>query len=261
MSTLIQQKAVTVPWIKNQKGKEKLTMLTAYDYPMAKLLDQAGIDILLVGDSVMTVLYGESNTLAATMEDMLRHTRAVSRATQRALVIGDMPFMSYQISPEQAVLNAGRFLKEAGAQAVKLEGGIEIADQIRAITRAGIPVMAHIGLTPQTIHAMGTYRMHGKTESEQNYLKQSAQAVADAGAFAVVLECVEAQLAAEITKSISIPTIGIGAGPQCDGQVLVTHDLVGLTVGHVPRFVNPLASLKDGLTQAAQAYIERTKKE
>jgi 3-methyl-2-oxobutanoate hydroxymethyltransferase len=261
MSSAFQSKAVTVPWIRNQKNVARLSMLTAYDYPTAQILDEAGIDILLVGDSLATVIYGEPNTLSVTMEDMIRHTRAVSKAAKRALVIGDMPFMSYQVSLEQAVTNAGRFLKEAGAQAVKLEGGTEMAATIRAIARAGIPVMAHIGLTPQTIHAMGTYRMHGKTDGERRYLLESAKAAAEAGAFAVVLECVEAGLAAEITREISIPTIGIGAGTECDGQVLVINDLVGLTAGRVPRFVTPLAALREPLLEAARAYVARTRAE
>ncbi len=259
MSSHVATKAVTVPWIRSQKGKEKLTMLTAYDYPTAMVLDEAGIDMLLVGDSVATVMYGEPNTLSVTMEDMLRHTRSVTRAAKRALVIGDMPFMSYQVSREQAVTNAGRFLKEAGAQAVKLEGGTEMAETIRAITMAGIPVCAHIGLTPQSINAMGTYRMHGKSNEERQYLLDSAYAVAAAGAFAVVLECVEASLAAEITKAINIPTVGIGAGTACDAQVLVINDLVGLTAGRVPKFVSPLANLKEPLAEAVRGFIARTR--
>jgi 3-methyl-2-oxobutanoate hydroxymethyltransferase len=259
MSTYIQQKAVTVPWIRSQKGKEKITMLTAYDYPTATLLDEAGIDVLLVGDSVGTVIYGEPNTLSVTLEDMIRHTTAVTRGAKRALVVADMPFMSYQVSLEQAVRNAGRLVQEAKAQAIKLEGGVEYASTIQAITRAGIPVVAHIGLTPQTIHAMGTYRMHGKTPEEKDYLLESARAVADAGAFAVVLECVEPNLAAEITRLISIPTIGIGASPECDGQVLVVHDLVGLTSGRVPKFVHPLAQLREPFREAVEAYIQRTR--
>lgn len=259
MSTQTAVKAVTVPWVRAQKGKEKLTMLTAYDFPMATVLDEAGIDMLLVGDSVATVIYGEPNTLAVTMEDMIRHVKAVTRAAKRALVIADMPFMSYQVSREQAVTNAGRFLKEAGAQAVKLEGGVEITETIRAITRAGIPVVAHIGLTPQSINAMGNYRMHGKTDRERQYLIESAQAVAAAGAFCVVLECVEEQLSAKLTEMISIPTIGIGASSRCDGQVLVTHDLVGLTAGRVPKFVSPLACLSEPLMDAVKCYIGRTK--
>jgi 3-methyl-2-oxobutanoate hydroxymethyltransferase len=260
MSASFESKPITVPFLRAQKGKAPITMLTAYDYPTARALDDAGVDVLLVGDSLATVVYGEPNTLSVTMDDMLRHTRAVARAAKRALVVGDMPFMSYHVSREQAVTNAGRFLKEAQAQAVKLEGGTEMAEVIRAITRAGIPVCAHIGLTPQTIHAMGTYRMHGKSDSERAYLLESARAVAEAGAFAVVLECVEEKLAREITAAIPIPTIGIGASPGCDGQVLVVHDLVGLTSGHVPKFVEPLANLREPLIEAAQAYITRTRR-
>mgnify|MGYP000473426785 CR=1 FL=1 len=258
MSSLTHSKGVTVPWIRAQKGQQKITMLTAYDYPTAVLLDESGIDILLVGDSVGTVMYGEKNTLSVTMEDMLRHTRAVIRGTQRALVVGDLPFMSYQVSVSQAVENAGRFLKEAQAHAVKLEGGLEMAETVRALTRAGIPVVGHIGLTPQSIHAMGNYRMHGKTPEESLQLLASAAALAEAGAFALVLECVQEKLAEEITQAISIPTLGIGAGPHCDGQVLVTQDLVGLTAGRVPKFVQPLASLREPFKLAITQFIERT---
>ncbi len=253
---------VTVPRVKQSKvsaGSPALTMLTAYDYPTARILDDAGIDMILIGDSVGTVIYGDPNTLSVTMEQMLMHTRAVSRGTMRALVVADMPFLSYQISIEQAVQNAGRFLKESGAHAVKLEGGAEMASTIAAITRAGIPVCAHIGLTPQSIQSLGTYRMHGKTPSEREYLLQSARAVAEAGAFAVVLECVESDLAREITENISIPTIGIGAGGSCDGQVLVFHDLVGMTSGHVPRFVKPTAQVGPALSQAVREYVARTR--
>jgi len=259
MSTEYVSKPVTVPWVRAQKGVAPLTMLTAYDYPMATLLDHEGIDLLLVGDSVGTVIYGEPNTLSVTLEDILRHTQAVSRAAKRALVVADMPFMTYQISPEQAVANAGRLIKEGRAQAVKLEGGLEYADTIRAIVRAGIPVMAHLGLTPQSIHSLGSYRMHGKTDSERQYLIDSARAVSEAGAFSVVLECVQPELAAEITRSIDVPTIGIGSGVDCDGQVLVTHDLVGLTIGRVPKFVAPVADLKTPLRAAIQTYVQRTK--
>lgn len=257
MSSAFDSKPVTVPSLRAQKGVAAISMLTAYDYPTARILDDAGVDVLLVGDSLATVIYGEPNTLSVTMEDMLRHTRAVARGAHRALVVGDMPFMSYQVSIEQAVTNAGRFLKEASAQAVKLEGGTEMSDVIRAISRAGIPVCAHIGLTPQTIHAMGTYRMHGKSDSERAYLMDSARAVEAAGAFAVVLECVEQGLAREITQTLSIPTIGIGAGAGCDGQVLVVHDLMGLTAGRVPKFVEPTASLREPMVEAAKAYVSR----
>jgi 3-methyl-2-oxobutanoate hydroxymethyltransferase len=258
MSSSTLQKAITVPWIKAQKGKQRVTMLTAYDYPTAVLLDEVGINILLVGDSVATVLYGEPNTLGIGMEEMLRHTRAVAKGAKHALVVADMPFMSYQVSQEMALTNAGRFLKEAQAHAIKLEGGIEVTPTIKAIIRAGIPVMGHIGLTPQSIHMMGNYRMHGKTVSERNLLIEAAQAHTEAGAFAIVLECIEESLAAEITEKIAIPTIGIGSGRACDGEVLVTHDLVGLTVGRIPSFVKPLAQLKDEFQNAAREYSVQT---
>ncbi|MGE0616289.1 MAG: 3-methyl-2-oxobutanoate hydroxymethyltransferase [Bacteriovoracia bacterium] len=254
-------KPVTVPWVRAQKGRQRLSMLTAYDYPMATLIDRAGVDMVLVGDSLGPVMYGEPNTLSVTMEDMLRHGRAVSHACRRALVIGDLPFMSYQVSREQAISNAGRFLKEARVKAVKLEGGSEVAELVRDLSRAGIPVCGHIGLTPQSIHAMGTYRMHGKTPDERHFLLQSARDLADAGAFAIVLECVEAGLAAEISRAVPVPTIGIGSGTDCDGQVLVTHDLLGLTIGHVPRFVTPTASLGEAFLQGVAKYVERTRAE
>jgi 3-methyl-2-oxobutanoate hydroxymethyltransferase len=258
MSTLIVNKPVTAPWICSQKGKQKVTMLTAYDYPTAVYLDECGIDMLLVGDSVATVMYGEPNTLSVTVDDILRHSKAVARGAKRAMVIADMPFMSYQVNAEQALTNAGRFLKEGLAQAIKLEGGTEMAPTIRVLTRAGIPVVGHIGLTPQSIHAMGTYRTHGKNSAEREYLLQSAHQITEAGAFAIVLECVEESLAEQITQEIRIPTIGIGAGTNCDGQVLVTPDLVGLTVGRVPRFVNPLASLREPFQAAIMEFIQRT---
>jgi 3-methyl-2-oxobutanoate hydroxymethyltransferase len=258
MSSLVVQKAVTVPWVRSQKGKQKVTMLTAYDFPTAVLLDEAGIDLILVGDSVGTVMYGEPNTLSVTLEDIIRHTVAVTRGAKRALIVADLPFMSYQISIEQALTSAGRLLKEGRAQAVKLEGGVEVAPTVQALTRAGIPVVGHIGLTPQSINTMGTYRMHGKTGEERAYLLESAKALSEAGAFAIVLECVEETLAQTITETVSAPTIGIGAGPNCDGQVLVTPDLVGLTVGRVPRFVQPLASLKEPFKEAISGFIQRT---
>jgi 3-methyl-2-oxobutanoate hydroxymethyltransferase len=251
-------KPVTVPWVLEQKNKRKLTMLTAYDYAMARILDEEGVDLLLVGDSVATVVYGEPNTLGATMEMMLRHTRAVSRAAKRAMVVGDLPFLSYQVSKEEAVRNAGRFVQESGAQAVKLEGGSVMKKTIRAIARAGIPVVAHLGLTPQSVHAIGGYRMHGKTETERELLLESARDVQEAGAFCVVLECVQPELAAEITLELEIPTIGIGSGVLCDGQVLVTQDLLGMTMGHVPRFVGPVAELRAQMREGVRRYIDRT---
>lgn len=252
------QSRVTVSWVRKRKGKGKITALTAYDYPTARVLDDAGIDVLLVGDSVGTVIYGESSTLSVTVDDIVRHTRAVSRAVNRALVVADMPFLSYQVTIAQAITNAGRLLKESGAHAVKLEGGVEMVETISALTRIGIPVMAHIGLQPQSIHLEGVYRTRGKIEDEQRGLIQASKAVAEAGAFAVVLECVEEKLAKEITQSIEIPTIGIGSGEDTDGQILVTHDLIGLTVGHVPQFVNPLGRVGDLIREMAKAYVQRT---
>jgi 3-methyl-2-oxobutanoate hydroxymethyltransferase len=212
---------------KKAEGK-KITMLTAYDFPTAQIVDQSGIDMILVGDSLGMVVQGVSSTLPVTMDEMIYHTKMVSRAAASAMVIGDMPFLSYQTSREEAVRNAGRFLKEAGAEAVKLEGGSLMADTIRAIVSAGIPVMAHIGLTPQHVHALGGFKVQGKDEAAREKILADARAVQDAGAFSVVLEAMPASLAKEITETLRIPTIGIGAGPDCGGQVLVLHDLLGL---------------------------------
>ena len=258
MSSFSVQKKITVPFLKAKKATSKITMLTAYDFPTAKCLDEGGIDVVLVGDSLGTVIYGEPNTLKVTLEDIIRHTQAVSRACSLSFVLADMPFLSYQVNPESALINAGRLIKESGAEAVKLEGGKEITPTVEKITRAGIPVCGHIGLTPQSIHAMGSYRMHGKTVEERDYLIESAIALENAGAFLLVLECVEPSLASEITKKISIPTIGIGSGEDCDGQVLVFHDLVGLTVGRVPKFVKPTAQIREVIQLAIQQYIHRT---
>lgn len=259
MSSSLTQKLVTAPWVRSQKLVQKITMLTAYDYPTSVILDEAGIDMLLVGDSIATVIYGEPNTLSVTLEDIIRHSKAVSRGAQRALVVADMPFMSYQVSTEQAMTNAGRLIKEGNAQAIKLEGGVEVQHTVRSMVRAGIPVVGHIGLTPQSIHVLGTYRMHGKTSEERIYLLDSAQALTEAGAFCIVLECIQEDLASEISRLIEIPTIGIGSGPDCDGQVLVTHDLIGMTIGKVPKFVQPVKSLKDAVKSSALEYIHRTK--
>jgi 3-methyl-2-oxobutanoate hydroxymethyltransferase len=261
VNSLVELKPVTVPWVRGRKGFDALTMLTAYDHPMATLLDASGIDMLLVGDSLGTVMHGESNTLGVTLEEILRATRSVARAAKRAMVIADLPFLTYQISVEEAVRNAGRCLKEAGAQAVKLEGGEGFAPTVRAMTSAGIPVVGHIGLMPQSLHAEGGYRMHGKTAQEREYLVRSAFALADAGAFCLVMECVEPTLASEITRTLPIPTIGIGSGPACDGQVLVSHDLLGLTPGKVPRFVRPLANLSQSVREAVEQYRARTQGE
>ncbi len=238
---------------KKAEGK-KITMLTAYDYPFAQIVDQAGIDMILVGDSLGNVVQGVANTLPVTMDEMIYHTKMVSRAVQSAMVVGDMPFLSYQTSTRDAVLNAGRFLKEAGADCVKLEGGSQMAAAIRAIVDAGIPVVAHIGLTPQYIHMLGGFKVQGKDEAAREKLIADAKAVQDAGAFSVVVEAVPASLGKEITAALRIPTIGIGAGPDCDGQVLVIHDLLGLFDRFTPKFVKRYANLKEQALSAVQQY-------
>lgn len=243
-------------FLKKKKDGKKITMLTAYDFPFAQIVDEAGVDGILVGDSLGMVVQGLENTLPVTMDEMIYHTKMVTRAVKNALVIGDMPFMSYQASVADAVRNAGRFLKEAGAAAVKLEGGAEITEHIRAMTRADIPVMAHIGLTPQAIHRMGGYKVQGKTEAAAQRLVDEAHAVEDAGAFSLLLEAIPMALARRITESLSIPTIGIGAGPDCDGQVLVLHDVLGLFERFVPKFCKRYANLKENAVRAVSQYRE-----
>ena len=238
---------------KKAEGK-KITMLTAYDYPTAQIVDQAGIDMILVGDSLGMVVQGVSSTLPVTMDEMIYHTKMVTRGAVSAMVVGDMPFLSYQTGHEEAVRNAGRFLKEAGAEAVKLEGGSSMADVIRAIVSVGIPVVAHIGLTPQYMHALGGFKVQGKDEAARLKVLADARAVQDAGAFAVVLEALPASLAKEIHETLHIPTIGIGAGVDCDGQVLVLHDLLGLFDRFTPKFVKKYANLKDMALKAVTAY-------
>jgi 3-methyl-2-oxobutanoate hydroxymethyltransferase len=238
---------------------EKIAVLTAYDYPFARLMDGAGIDIILVGDSVGSVVSGYDNTLPVTMEEMLYHTRAVVRATQGALVVVDMPFLSYQVDLREARLNAGRLLKEGGAQAVKLEGGSNVAETIRAIVAMDIPVVGHIGLTPQSIHRMGGFRVQGKQEEQARRLLADAKAVEAAGAFAVVLEGIPAALAQEITAALSIPTIGIGAGVHCDGQVLVIHDILGLCEKYSPKFVKRYADVSAIISEGIRSYISEVK--
>jgi 3-methyl-2-oxobutanoate hydroxymethyltransferase len=248
---------VTVPAFRERKGKEKLTMLTAYDYVTAGIVDEAGVDSILVGDSVQVML-GYQNTIPVTVDEMIYHTRAVSRGVERALVVIDMPFMSYHESIEQAKRNAGRMMKESLAGAVKLEGGTKMKDVIRAIVDIEIPVMGHIGLTPQSINRMGSYKVQGKGGDAEKLI-EDARAVEEAGAFAVVLECVPRQLAKEITRMISIPTIGIGAGPDCDGQVLVIHDLLGLLKGTRPKFVKSYVNMRRDMDGAIKAFIEEVK--
>ena len=250
----------TVLTFKEAKEKhEKLTMLTAYDYSTAKLIDEAGINSILVGDSLGMVCLGYEDTLSVTMEDMIHHTRAVSRGAKNALVVADMPFMSYQTSVYDAVVNAGRLMKEGRAQAVKLEGGKEVVEQIKAIVNASIPVVAHIGLTPQSINAFGGFKVQGKSEEAAKRLLEEARAVEEAGAFAVVLECVPAKLAEFISKKISIPTIGIGAGAGCDGQVLVYQDMLGMYSDFVPKFVKQYAKVGEVMKKAFEEYIKEVK--
>ncbi len=245
---------------RNAKQKNKrLTMLTAYDYSTAKLIDASGIDSVLVGDSLGMVMLGYEDTLSVTMEDMIHHTKAVARGVKDALVVSDLPFMSYQTSVYDAVSNAGRLIKEGRAQAVKLEGGLEVCPQIKAIVEASIPVMAHIGLTPQSVNAFGGFKVQGKDEEAARSLIEQAKAVEAAGAFAVVLECIPAKLADLITKSISIPTIGIGAGNGCDGQVLVYQDMLGLYSDFTPKFVKRYAEIGPQMQTAIEGYISEVK--
>jgi 3-methyl-2-oxobutanoate hydroxymethyltransferase len=241
--------------LKKKRAGQKITMLTAYDATMAALLDRAGIDALLVGDSLGTVILGYATTLPVTLEAVIHHTRAVSNGTKRALVIADMPFLSYQTSTSDAVRNAGRILQEGGAAAVKLEGGKPMADTVRRLVEVGIPVMGHIGLTPQSVHLLGGFRMVGKTQPEADALLEHALALEQAGAFAVVLESVPAKVAQAITGRLAVPTIGIGAGPDCDGQVLVSYDALGLFDAFVPRFVKQYAKLGETVITAAKEYI------
>lgn len=238
-----------------EQGK-KISMLTAYDYSTAKLMDEAGINAILVGDSLGNVVLGYEDTISVTIEDMIHHGLAVSRGAKNAMVVIDMPFMSYQTSVYDAVVNAGRLMKEGRANAVKLEGGKEICDQIKAITNAGIPVMAHLGLTPQSVNAFGGYKVQGKSAESAQRLLDDAKAVEKAGAFALVLECVPAKLAELISKSVKIPTIGIGAGAGCDGQVLVYQDMLGMYSDFTPKFVKKYADLGSIMKDAFKAYID-----
>ncbi len=238
-----------------EEGK-KLTMLTAYDYSTAKLIDEAGVNSILVGDSLGNVVLGYEDTIPVTMEDMIHHGAAVSRGAKNALLIIDMPFMSYQVSVEEALKNAGRLMKEGGADAVKLEGGHRVCPQIKAMTESGIPVCAHIGMTPQSVNAFGGFKVQAKTEAAARLLIEEALAVEEAGAFAVVMECVPAKLASLVTEKLHIPTIGIGAGAGCDGQVLVYADMLGMYSDFVPKFVKQYAKVGDIMKEAIAGYID-----
>ena len=259
MLALSEISPLTVPLLVEAKGGEKIAMLTAYDSPSAALLDSAGVDVLLVGDSVEMTVYGEANTLSATMDSMVRHTRAVAHAVKRAVVVGDMPFLSYQTDTGRAVENAGRFLAEGGCAAVKVEGGSRILPAVEAILAADIPVMGHVGLTPQSYRKFGGFKVQGREPGTAREIREDAKALAAAGCFAVVLECVPAALAAEITREIPVPTIGIGAGPDCDGQVLVFHDVMGLTRDLHPRFVRRYADLAGVIEEAAKGFTKDVK--
>jgi len=239
----------------HKRDKRKLIVVTAYDAVFTRIVEQAGIEVILIGDSLGVVVQGKPNTLSVTMDDMLYHSRLVVGAARRALVISDMPFMSYQASQEEALRNAGRFL-QAGATAVKLEGGVVMADRVRAMTSIGIPVMGHLGMTPQSVHALGGYKVQGKVKDQAAMLLDDAKALEAAGAFAIVLEAMPTGLAKKITETVSIPTIGIGAGPHCDGQVLVLYDLLGLFDEFIPKFVKPYAQLKEDALQALRRYKE-----
>jgi len=239
-----------------KKKKTPISMVTAYDATFARLFDQTGIDVLLVGDSLGMVIQGRESTLEVTVDDMIYHTRSVVRGAERAHVVADMPFMSYQVDAAEGLRNAGRLMKEGHAHAVKLEGGAEYAPTVARIVGAGIPVMGHIGLLPQSVHAMGGYRVQGRTASEARRILEDARALAEAGAYALVLEGVPAELAARVTADLDVPTIGIGAGPGCDGQVLVGYDLLGLNLGHRPKFVRAFAELGTATVDAARAYVE-----
>jgi len=250
---LLQRKTQAAGSLSNSK---KITCLTAYDYPTARLLDEAGVDVILVGDSLGMVVLGHENTLSVTVEEMLHHTRAVRRGTRRALVVADMPYGSYHTDLGESLHNAMRFVKEAGAEAVKVEGGERRLELISRLTEAEIPVMGHVGLTPQSVNALGGYRVQGKTADAAEQLIRDARAVEAAGAFAVVLEAVPRELAAQISQELRIPTIGIGAGPDCDGQILVVHDLLGLTLGQTPKFARQYANVGQIISKAVREYCE-----
>jgi 3-methyl-2-oxobutanoate hydroxymethyltransferase len=247
---------VTAAAIAGLKGKGAVTMVTAYDYPTATVLDEAGVDIVLIGDSLGNTVLGLPNTLPVTMADTLRHTAAVARGTRRALVVADLPFLSYGVSVEETVRNAGACLKEAGAEAVKLEGGSSVAEQVARLVALGIPVMGHLGLTPQSIHRFGGMKVQGRGAAEAERLLSEARILQEAGVFSIVLEAIPAAVATRITESLAIPTIGIGAGPGCDGQVLVFHDLVGWSpAGFAPRFVKRYADVRQVMVDAVSRYV------
>jgi 3-methyl-2-oxobutanoate hydroxymethyltransferase len=249
----------TAPRVRALKGKERIAVITAYDYPTAVVADRAGVEVILVGDSLGMVVLGYESTLPVTVDEMIHHTKAVMRARPRALVVADLPFMSYQTGPIEALANAGRLVKEGGADAVKLEGGERAAEAVRAIVEAGIPVMGHIGLTPQSVLQFGGYRVQGRGEEAGERLLADASALERAGAFSLVLEGMPAELSGRVTRAIGIPTIGIGAGACCDGQVLVWHDALGFSFGHQPKFVRKYADLAEGTAAGLTRFVEDVK--
>lgn len=248
-------------FLKKKKEGNKISMLTAYDYPFAQIVDEAGIDVILVGDSLGMVVQGLENTLPVTMDEMVYHTKIVARAVKNAMVIGDMPFMSYQVSVEESLRNAGRLVQEGGAEGVKIEGGIAMRDRIRAIVDIGIPVMGHVGLTPQSVHRFGGYRVQGKDYLNARKILSDAKAVEDAGAFSIVLEGIPAELGKRISEALAIPTIGIGAGPHCNGQILVIHDLLGLPGDFNPKYIKRYADIGESITDAVRNYIDEVREE
>lgn len=254
-------KKITTKTIRNCKNRQKISMLTAYDYPMAKIVDEAGCDIILVGDSLGNVVLGYEDTTHVTMEDMIHHSRAVARGAKHSLILTDMPFLSYHTGKYEAVKNAGRLVAEGYANAVKLEGGAEISETVKAITDAGIPVCGHLGLTPQSVNQLGGYGIQAKTDEQAEKLLADAKCLQDAGVFAIVLECIPKKLAKRVTDSVSVPTVGIGAGKGCDGQVLVLYDMLGLFSDYVPSFVKPYAALHQSVSDAVKSYIKEVKEE
>jgi 3-methyl-2-oxobutanoate hydroxymethyltransferase len=251
---------VTAPEVRARKGQgPSLAMVTAYDFTMARLVDEAGVDLILVGDSLGMVVQGLANTLPVTLDEIAYHSRAVARAAARAHVVGDMPFMSYQVSPAQAVEAAGKLVKEGAVESVKLEGGEDFAEHVWRIVRAGVPVMGHVGLMPQSVHALGGFKVQGRGDQGASKVIADAKAIEEAGAYAIVLEAIPPDVASEVTKAVSVPTIGIGAGPWCDGQVLVCTDLLGMSRGHAPKFAKRYAELGDAIVAATRRYVDEVR--
>jgi 3-methyl-2-oxobutanoate hydroxymethyltransferase len=255
-----QVKKVTAPEVRARKGVgPSLAMVTAYDFTMARLLDEAGVDLLLVGDSLGMVVQGLGNTLPVTLDEIAYHSRAVVRGAARAHVVGDMPFMSYQVSPAQGVEAAGKLVKDGGVESVKLEGGEDFAEHVWRIVRAGVPVMGHVGLMPQSVHALGGFKVQGRGDEAARKVIADAKAIEEAGAYAIVLEAIPPDVAAQVTEAVGIPTIGIGAGPSCDGQVLVCTDLLGMSRGHAPKFAKHYAELGDAIVAATRRYVDEVR--